>query len=372
MVRRLIALSLLVAIATACAGDDDAAAPSTDPTPLTTLATVGTSSTADHEGHHPTTSEPTSAPASTTTPATTVLPPPAAEALLDCLPLTSGVNEFSLEAGGADHPVRVFVPSSYDGQRLPTVLDWHGLVSNGVEQAVLSGYEELAEADGFIVVHPTGVPAAGDTRNSWELADFQDPARDDLAFADALIQLIVADWCADPARIYSTGMSNGGYFTSRLVCHRADRIAAAVSVAGTYHLDDCTPARPVPYLSFHGTDDQVVPFNGGGQSVLATDDPASRSFFEQVMPAEFAEFAADAGCTLEPTSTAVGDDVIRYDYEGCAGGTPMTFFEVTGGGHTWPGSPIADAVAGTLGYTTNTVDATADGWAFFQQHALGD
>ena len=71
--------------------------------------------------------------------------------------------------------MRVFVPSSYAGQRLPTVLDWHGLGSNGVEQAVFSGYEELAESEGFIVVHPTGVPAPGDTSNSWELADFQDP-----------------------------------------------------------------------------------------------------------------------------------------------------------------------------------------------------
>ena len=269
--------------------------------------------------------------------------------------------------------MRVFVPSAYSGQRLPTVLNWHGLGSTGAEQALLSGYEDLAESQGFIVVHPTGVPVPGDSSNSWELADLQDPARDDLAFADALIDLLIADWCADPSRIYSAGMSNGGYFTSRLVCHRADRIAAAASVAGTYHVDDCAPSRPVPYLSFHGTADQVAPFNGGGQSVLlTTDDPVLRAFFEQVMPAEFAEFAADAGCSLEPTSSAVGEDVIRYDYEGCAGGTPMTFFEVTGGGHTWPGSPIADAVAGALGYTTDDVDATADSWAFFQQHVLGD
>jgi polyhydroxybutyrate depolymerase len=237
---------------------------------------------------------------------------------------------------------------------------------------VLTGYEGLAETEGFIAVHPTGVPGLRGGGNSWQLADGQDPTRDDLAFADTLMDTLVAEWCADPTRIYSTGMSNGGFFTARLVCERADRIAAAVSVAGTYHPDGCTPARSVPYLAYHGTADAVVPYNGGGQSVLNTgNDPALRVFFEQVMPDEFGEFAADAGCSPEPTVTPVGQDVIRHDYGGCADGTPMTFFEVTGGGHTWPSSPIADAIA-VLGYTTKDVDATIDGWAFLQQHALTD
>jgi polyhydroxybutyrate depolymerase len=267
--------------------------------------------------------------------------------------------------------VRIFVPSSYADGPLPVVLNWHGLGSNGTEQALFTGYEALAESEGFIVVHPTGVPAPGDTRNSWELADEQDPGRDDIAFANALIDHLITDWCADPARVYSTGMSNGGFFTARLLCQVADRIAAASSVAGTYHPDGCAPARPVPYLAFHGTNDLVVPFDGSGESILLTgDDPVLRAFFQQVMPDEFAEFAADAGCSIDPTKTDVGDDVIAYDYTGCGGGVPMAFFEVTGGGHTWPGSPLADQVAGALGYTTDDVDATAASWAFFEQHSL--
>ena len=128
----------------------------------------------------------------------------------------------------------------------------------------------------------------------------------------------------------------------------------------------------MPYFAFHGTADVVVPFDGSGESVLLSgnDDAALRAFFEQVMPDEFAEFAADAGCAAEPTATPVGDDVIRHDYTGCADGTPMSFFEITGGGHTWPGSPMAAFTAG-LGYTTDDVDATADSWAFFEQHSLG-
>ena len=62
--------------------------------------------------------------------------------------------------------MRVFVPSSFDGTPLAAVLDWHGLGSNGDEQAALSGYEELADEQGFVVVHPTGV---ADTRSRHHL-----------------------------------------------------------------------------------------------------------------------------------------------------------------------------------------------------------
>ncbi len=285
---------------------------------------------------------------------------------------TVGVSEFTLTAGGADHPVRVFVPSGFSGASLPTVLNWHGLGGDGPQQAAITGYEALAEAERFIAVHPTGVPAERDTRNSWQLASSPgEGGRDDVAFADSLIDELIADWCADVDRIYSIGMSNGGFFTARLICEMADRLAAAVSVAGLYHPDGCSPSRPVPYVAYHGTDDMVVPFDGDGESVLlgAGSDQRLRVFFEQVIPAEFAEFADDAGCDLVPTVTTFGD-VVRSDYSACAGGTPMVFFEIVGGGHTWPNRSIAAAVEDMPGRTTTDPDATLDSWAFFEQHTL--
>jgi polyhydroxybutyrate depolymerase len=288
-----------------------------------------------------------------------------------CPSVPPGATDTTLTVLGNAYDVRVFVPSTFDGQApLPVVLDWHGLGSNGTEQRLLSGYETLAEAEGFVVVHATGLPD-DIGRPSWQLFDAPDSGRDDLAFADLLIDELVANWCADPARVYSTGMSNGGFFTARLVCERADRLAAAVSVAGTYHLPDCTPARPVPYIAYHGTADVVVPF-AGGDSILADDDPDSIQveFFDQVMPAEFAEFADDSGCGADPAVANVSDEVIRYDYTGCADDVPMSFFEITGGGHTWPNSPVAEVLGDALGYFTLDVDATVDGWAFMAEHSL--
>ena len=233
---------------------------------------------------------------------------------------------------------------------------------------VQPGTRDHAEEKGFIVVHPSGVDVTGSGQLSWEIAQFDTPERDDLAFADELIDILVDDWCSDPERIYSTGMSNGGFFTSELVCKRSDRIAAAVSVAGTNHPADCDLERGVPYASFHGTADDVVPYDGSGVSVL-TDVVDTDGIFSQVMPEEFAEFAADAGCHPAAEVVELTPEVISHTYRGCRDDAPMVFYELTGSGHTWPDSPLADVLA-DFGFFTDDISATADGWAFMSQHSL--
>jgi polyhydroxybutyrate depolymerase len=309
--------------------------------------------------------------------------PPAAEAILEseqaeserspveCASVDPGQQTFPLDAGGAVHDVQVFVPTRFDGtEALPLVLNWHGLGSNGGQQAVFTGYEELAEAEGFIVAHPTGVPFGVGGPNSWELGRFDDPGRDDVMFADELIDHMVAQYCVDESRVYSTGMSNGGLFTSFLVCGLAHRLAAAASVAGVTHHDGCNPSRAVPFIALHGTADAVVPFDGSTSDSTLEDGGTPSVFFDQVMPDEFAEFAADMGCHPEPDVDAYSADVIAHSYVGCDDDVPMVFYEIVDGGHTWPNTPMIDLLPEAFGYTTREIDATIDTWAFFEQHQL--
>ncbi|MFK7920074.1 MAG: PHB depolymerase family esterase [Ilumatobacter sp.] len=382
--------SLLVA---ACSSSDDAGPGATapvegaEPTEVTAAPTTAAEppATAASEIDVAVTAAPATAPPTTETPAgddgddssrtDVATGEPTDQVLLidgpatvrpSCASLAPGVTEFTLEAGGAARDVRIFVPSVAASDPAPVVLNWHGLGSNGPEQAAYTGYEELAEAEGFIAVHATGVEVDG--RNSWELSVSDTAERDDLAFADALIDEVVAEWCADPARVYSTGMSNGGLFTSELVCNRSTRFAAAASVAGTTHPPTCAPERAVPYISFHGTADFVVPFDGEDPSTLLSPEGVD-ALIDDSTPGEFAEFAADAGCAPEPTIVEETDEVTRFDYLGCDDGVPMAFYEIAEGGHTWPASPLADALA-DFGYFTQDVDATVDAWAFMSQHSL--
>lgn len=349
----------LVVFAAACSSDD-AALESTTTTSAEAAETEATTDTTAPEAEESQSEE---------TPADE--PEPTVDEAASCATNEPGATSFTIDAGGAQHAVRIFAPSSYDGSPLPLVMNWHGLGSEGPQQAQFTDYESLAETEGFLVAHPTGVPARGDARNSWELAQFDDPDRDDIAMAEAIIDRLIADYCADATRVYSTGMSNGGFFTSRLVCDLSDRIAAAVSVAGLTHHDGCDPERAVPFMAYHGTADAVVPF-AGGTSTLVEDNATelSLAFFNQVMPDEFAEFATSNGCDAEPTVENVSAEVIRYDYGNCTDGVPNVFFEITDGGHTWPGSPLGPFLVDSLGYTTNDVNATIDGWAFMSQFSL--
>ncbi len=361
VLRRSPALPVLLGLAlvvTACSSStDDTAASTTGPT-----TTEAGETTTVPAGEATTTAPPSTTETETETTEPTVP--------LTCgVPRVGSVMSTSLDAGGADHPVRILVPeAATDATTLPVVLNWHGLGSNGDQQAAFTLYEELAAAEGFIVVHATGVPSGDDDRNAWEVGPFDDPDKDDLAFADALIDQLIDDHCADPDRIYSTGMSNGGFFTARLICERADRIAAAVSVAATSFPADCDPAEPVPYLAYHGTADAVVSFDGGGSTLVtdaaaATASEAELAFFEQRMLDEFGEFADAFGCIgIGPEQIA--GDVIEHAFDGCDDGVRLAFYEIIDGGHTWPNSPLGPFLEDQLGRTTTSVDATVEGWAF--------
>ena len=285
----------------------------------------------------------------------------------DCSAVPSssiGLQSGTITSGGLTYDFQFTVPSSYDGSTpIPMVLDFHGLGSNGAQQAIFSGVAAQAEAAGFLSVQPTGIPNGTDDRNSWELPQFEVPGRDDVQMVVDLIDFMSENICVDPGRVYSMGMSNGALFTAELVCDLSERIAAAVSVAGVTHDDSCEPTRAVPYLAFHGIDDTTVPFNGGGQSSLGPDP-----FFEQVMPEEFSQFADDFGCTGSEDSSVTAE-ITLTSYSGCADGVEMGFYAIAGAGHTWPGSLISAGIP-SLGVTNTDINATAIAWEFFQQNSL--
>jgi polyhydroxybutyrate depolymerase len=263
------------------------------------------------------------------------------------------------------------VPPGYDPEvPTPLVMNWHGLGSNGPDQLGFSEYPALAAEKDFLVVAPTGVPSPGQTQNSWELTDDDDPTRDDIAFAEAVLDRVIATTCVDDSRVYTTGMSNGGYFSSRLVCELADRIAAAASVAALGHPDDCEPSRPVPYIGFHGVDDEIVPYDGGGYSSLFPG--VQIELFEAVIPDEFAEFADTFGCEPSPIEESISADVTAFEYQNCPGGIEAVFYELDNAGHTWPGSSISLAIGQVsgLGVTNTDISATELSWELFSRHSL--
>ncbi len=272
----------------------------------------------------------------------------------------------------------------------PLVLDFHGLGSDGLQQALVSSSPAAAARRGFISVVPDGARNEllgarlwnlGGTETGVAALDEAGPGlADDVAFTVELLDLVESVLCVDTGRVYSMGLSNGGFFSAVLACELSDRIAAIATVAGITHPDDCEPVRPVPVLHVHGTADTVVPFDGGDSSLLAGAGRAVPGVDSSVIAGlaaelfvpiagEVAEWAVANGCDPDPTTTARSPVVEERVYPNCAPGGAVEFFVVDGGGHTWPGS-VTMSLVPSLGPTTFDIDATALAFDWFDDHPM--
>ena len=269
----------------------------------------------------------------------------------------AGTDEkFTIAVGALMRTYYVHTPSAYNPEkRAPVVLNFHALGSNATEQMYFSKMIAASDAEGFIVVHPEGT---GTTRQSWNAGACCDLAAqndvDDLGFVKAMLDKLDADRCVDATRIFTTGMSNGGFMSHRLACELSDRIAAAAPVAGVNGMPTCTPKRPVPIMQFHGTLDMLVPYAG----------MPSYNFppVEQMIT----DWATRDACTDQPKETFQMGDATCMGRSACGQGAEVILCTIDGGGHTWPGGlPVA-----SLGKTSTDLDATSAMWQFFQRHPM--
>ena len=224
----------------------------------------------------------------------------------------------------------VYVPPSYTGTTpYPLVLDFHGYGVGSAGQPAISGLQQVADAEGFIVVYPQGYG----TPASWNGGGCCDPALsaglDDVGFAKAIAEDVAAQGNIDGRRIYATGHSNGSIMAQRLACDASDFFAAVAGVAAPVLFQSaaptCTPARPMPVLHVAGIDDMVVPYLGGPTLVLPAVLVASAAD-------NFLHWRTVGGCT------SASPDVLETfptggscaTYNACAGGVQVSLCSLHG------------------------------------------
>jgi dienelactone hydrolase len=95
--------------------------------------------------------------------------------------------------------------------------------------ASLTGLDQLATKHGFLLVYLQGRNANWPPFISPENPEQIDL---DLEFFDATRAVMVAQYAADPSRVYVVGVSQGGAMCNLLVARRSERIAAAVCNCG--------------------------------------------------------------------------------------------------------------------------------------------
>ncbi|MFN8040792.1 MAG: hypothetical protein U0Q07_16370 [Acidimicrobiales bacterium] len=297
--------------------------------------------------------------------------------------VSAGEQEVHLSPAGEDRWYLRHVPPAHDGTTpLPLVVDIHGYAEGARLHTAISGMGPYGDAHGFITVTPNGQGSPV----HWN-ANLGSP---DVALIGSILDQVEQDLCVDRSRVYVTGFSNGAFMTSAVACELGDRVAAAAPVAGMRDVPGCAFSRPVPAVTFHGTADHFVEYQGGmgvGAATLPAPDGSGRTLGElgpgstanesiipgsmdQKIPDITATWATRNGCATTTTETAVAADVTLVRFA-CPAGHEVELYRVTDGGHAWPGSAGSVAIEAVTGHTTMGVDATARIWDFFAAHRLG-
>jgi polyhydroxybutyrate depolymerase len=276
--------------------------------------------------------------------------------------------ERHIEVAGSDRWFLHTVPGRHDGTTpLPVVVSFHGLSEGARIHTLMSEWSGIGEREGFVVVFPQG--RFDPVR--WDANPASDP-NEDLQFVEAILDTLGAELCLDERRVYASGLSYGAFMTSLVTCKLSDRFAAVAPVAGIRLTEPCDQRRAVPIVTFHGTDDAIVLFNGGfgpipGQSTAAGGPSADLN--GPGTPAYVRGWAERNGCDPSPTDTQTSTEIIHRVYD-CPSGADVEFYIVVGGGHTWPGSEFSRAIEAVVGYTTFDIHASEVAWDFFRQHQL--
>ena len=214
----------------------------------------------------------------------------------------------------------------------------HGYGSNALAQMQYGDFRSLANTkeNNFILIHPQGAPlntALTSSESHWNSGGWTIGSTvDDVDFINTIIRFISQKYNINQDRIYSTGMSNGGFMSYHLACNLSSKIAAVASVTGSMSVqtyDDCNPSHPTSVLQVHGTLDGTVPLNGN--SALGME-----SIYDVI---EF--WRSFNSCIIEPVINTtdyfdLGSSVEHQTFNDCLNNNQVELYIVDGMWHTWP------------------------------------
>ena len=284
---------------------------------------------------------------------------------LTCSSYQSNTQKCSFTHNNIIREYYIYIPSSYTpSSNAPLMFVLHGYGSSATDIMFYSSFQNLAEEDSYIIVYPQGSLLNGVTHwnvggltigptaisallNSFKYFFFP---TNDVDFIETIIELVDNEYFINNERIYSTGMSNGGYMSYHLACN-TNLFAAVASVSGsmtpeTYN--NCSPTNATSILQIHGLQDFTVPYNGLPWS--------------KTIPEVMGYWSEYNNCNEDPLSsiTDLSDGSYIYfdSYQNCSNTVGVNLILHSTMGHTWPS------------INNHSMSATAEVWSFFKDYDL--
>jgi polyhydroxybutyrate depolymerase len=246
-----------------------------------------------------------------------------------------GDSEHQITVDSLQRSYLLHVPPGFSAaEPIALVFIFHGLGEDGFYMSAVTGMNEIADANRFLVVYPNGTAPPGPL--SWNAGGCCGYALTNQVDEPAFIRAILADlelsYSIDPKRIYAAGFSNGALLSYRLGCKMAGTFAAIAPVAGILSQNPCQPDQPVSVIHIHGDSDVSVPFFGGGSN------PSTGMAFPSVNTGIITWVRLD-GCENSPRKEQLGI-VAHTAYASCRNGSAVELYVARGIGHVWPPASV--------------------------------
>jgi polyhydroxybutyrate depolymerase len=294
----------------------------------------------------------------------------------------------------------VYAPARLTAKPAPVVFVFPGYSASAEGAAFYytqTRFERLADRDGFIVVYGNGLPnapSAGEKASMPEGGFLQgcfaahSGEGVDVAYVRRIVEQLESELKIDRSRIYATGLSAGGGMAFELALEAPDLVAAIAPVAGLPFqprgpwLFSCHPKpghERISVAMLGATHDRFVSYTPGGSpeypgarypgmeqtrdawlATMKIHGPPAIDKFPDVTP----------GDSYTPTTTLTSSTIERQRYPSGPDGQELWYYKATGMGHWWPNPvQIWPGLWPRFGKTNQDIDFVDEAWAFFQRHA---
>jgi polyhydroxybutyrate depolymerase len=285
-----------------------------------------------------------------------------------------GTHKYYLErVYGFRRSYLLHIPEGYNHSKaLPLVVALHGGFGTARQMEERSGLSELADRQGCIVLYPNGITLFGWLQH-WNAGHCCGQAMkdgiDDVAFVSRVIDETCRRSNVDRSRISMVGYSNGGMLAYLFAAQKPEILAAVAAIAATVgsrpsdhgaekHIP---PAKaPMPIISFHGRDDDIVPYGRGrparGRGHLYVPVNESMAFWK----------TANQAAPLPQREEMLAGRIVKETWRGKNKSAEIVLYTIQGWKHDLPtryytrNLPKTDPLMG--------FHATDYIWDFFKRH----
>ena len=283
-----------------------------------------------------------------------------------------------IKVDGLSREYELYVPpygklDAIHGMPLLLVLHGGGPAPRSVTKV---GFSELGRRDKVIIAYPRAYkPKLAFFHMGWNDGRGTTPSAqehiDDMKFLNNLITALLGAYPIDSKRVFLTGASNGGLMTYRMGCEASTQLAGIAPVIANIPeaiLATCSPKNPLAFVAINGTDDPLMPYQGGEvchgldmtrcYNGYVTSAETSLSVFARAEGVDTSSLAM----TEQPIIINDGTSVIKHSFSSPSS-NKIVAYEIQGMGHAWPPFPPQLEVSGK---TSKNINATAIIWRFFK------